>query len=460
MSVSCLNNLLLADRGNETVAFSAEQSVCWPQFLADIRSLVVKLKQTESHSIAVCCEDSYHFAVAFFAVAYADKKMVLPGNHQPAMLSALAELGCFDLLIYEGLVADDSIKEQIKLPLQASPDTQFCFSELKMEKVEITLFTSGSSGDPKAISKTLFMLNEEIKALEGIWGELLAGSTIVSTVSHQHIYGLLFRVLWPLCASRAFLRTDLIYPEQVLASAAKKQTLISSPALLKRLQGDVVNNGYRAVFSSGGPLSADASDLCKLLLKQNAFEVFGSTETGGIGYRQQLQADTPWTFFKQVTAKLGEQNCLSLKSPWISYENSDYYQSSDQCELLENKQFVLKGRVDRIVKIEEKRISLVEIETRLNELEWIRESTVLVLDEGHRLSLGALLCLNQHGTETVKEIGKGKFWIKLRQALRLWLEPIGIPRHFRIVDEIPVNKQGKRLHSDISALFSNINKQG
>ena len=246
----------------------------------------------------------------------------------------------------------------------------------------------------------------------------------------------------------------------MLASATKKQTLISSPALLKRLHGEAVNNGYRAVFSSGGPLSADASDLCKLLLKQNAFELFGSTETGGIGYRQQLQADTPWTFFKQVTPKLGDQNCLSLKSPWISYENSDYYQSSDQCELLENKQFVLKGRIDRIVKIEEKRISLVEVESRLNELEWIRESAVLVLDEGHRLSLGALICLNQHGTETISAIGKGKLWIKLRQALRLWLEPIGIPRHFRIVDEIPVNKQGKRLHSDISALFSNINKQG
>lgn len=459
MSVSYLNNLLLANRGNATVAFCADQTVCWAQFLADIRCLVVKLKQTECCSIAICCDDSYYFAVAFFAVAYADKKMVLPGNHQPAMLSTLFENGCFDLLIDDGLVVEDLIKNQIKLPLADYSVADFCFSELKIEEVEITLFSSGSSGAPKAISKTLFMLNEEIKALEQLWGELLADSRIVSTVSHQHIYGLLFRVLWPLCASRAFLRKDLVYPEQVIASATDKYTLISSPALLKRLQEGAMGNGYCAVFSSGGPLSADASDLCKSLLKQSAFEVFGSTETGGIGYRQQLEAHSAWTFFDQVTASLATQNCLSLKSPWISYENSDCYQSSDQCELLENNQFVLKGRVDRIVKIEEKRISLVEIETRLNELEWIQESAVLVIDEGHRLSVASLLCLNQKGAEKVKEIGKGKFWICLRHALRLWLEPVGMPRHFRIVDEIPVNKQGKRLHSDISALFSNINKQ-
>ena len=53
----------------------------------------------------------------------------------------------------------------------------------------------------------------------------------------------------------------------------------------------------------------------------------------------------------------------------------------------------------------------------------------------------------------MKRIGKGRFWIELRQALRLWLEPVGIPRHFRVVSEIPVNTQGKLLYNEIAALF-------
>ena len=130
-----------------------------------------------------------------------------------------------------------------------------------------------------------------------------------------------------------------------------------------------------------------------------------------------MQATIPWIFFPGIFSQLTADNCLSLRSPWI--DEKSWYQTSDQCELLENNQFVLKGRVDRIVKIEEKRISLIEVEQRLNQLEWIDESAVLVHDDLHRLSLGAVIKLTVQGKKTMQELGKGKFWIKLRQALRL-----------------------------------------
>jgi len=50
-------------------------------------------------------------------------------------------------------------------------------------------------------------------------------------------------------------------------------------------------------------------------------------------------------------------------------------------------------------------------------------------------------------------LGKGKFWRDLRQQLRRWLEPVGIPRRFRDVDEIPLNSQGKRLVRDLEQFF-------
>jgi len=464
MLLNSLTDLLLANRGHLTVSFTHHHSIPWSQFLTEVRSLTLLLKNKKARSIALCCDDSYLFSVAFFAALYANKKVILPGNHQPAMLTSLSSE--FELLVDDGLVAQttkDSLQQSvITLPLMATPElssSAFQFTPLDLTTTSITLFTSGSTGQPKAINKTLLMLNEEIKALQNLFGDVVADAAIVSTVSHQHIYGLLFRVLWPLCAGRPFAAKDLTYTEQIIDYANQAYVLISSPALLKRLQGGDGKGHYRAVFSSGGPLSSDASDRCRLLLNTTAFEIFGSTETGGIGFRQQQSIDTPWHFFPEVSAMLGEESCLALTSPWLSEglketdQDTGYYQTSDQCDLLENKQFRLKGRVDKIVKIEEKRVSLVEVEAHLNELAWVAESAVIVVTEPQRIALGALLTLTAEGELALQQLGKGRFWIKLRQQLRDWVEPVAIPRHFRITDEIPMNKQGKRLMQDITRLF-------
>ena len=458
MSFNSLSLLLLSERDDFIVAFDSKGDICWNDFLTDIRLLIEPIKAKQCSSIAICCEDSYFFSVAFFATIYAKKRIVLPGNHQPAMLLSLSSE--FDLLIDDGLVTQtvkESLnKNSILLPVEKKECQDFVFVELDLDAIDITLFTSGSTGTPKAIKKSLSMLDAEVNSLEKHFGPLLAETRIVSTVSHQHIYGLLFRVLWPLCSGRPFASKDLIYPEQVIANGSQQQTLISSPALLKRLENEGKQGHYCAVFSSGGALSSDASDACKNLLNQTAIEVFGSTETGGIGFRQQHEIDSAWTFFDEVIVKLGDESCLAVASPWLNDSANcgvDYYQTSDQCELLDHRQFRLKGRIDRIVKIEEKRISLIEVETHLDELQWIYESVVVVVIDSHRTALGALLTLTTEGEQELARLGKGRFWIKLRQSLRDWVEPVGIPRYFRVATEIPMNKQGKRLVQEITELF-------
>ncbi|MCV6071529.1 AMP-binding protein, partial [Escherichia coli] len=71
--------------------------------------------------------------------------------------------------------------------------------------------------------------------------------------------------------------------------------LVSSPALLKRLNEEHNPVAIRCVFSSGGPLPNQAAQHSHLLFGSLPIEVFGSTETGGIAYRQQHVASTPWT---------------------------------------------------------------------------------------------------------------------------------------------------------------------
>ncbi|GAB3517282.1 AMP-binding protein [Photobacterium alginatilyticum] len=473
-----LSVLMNAERDDKcSVAFGSDSFVCWSQFKADVEALTQALVTSPQEKWALCFDDSYHFAVAFIAAAYAKKHIILPGNHQE---DALAELAThFDVLLHDRfelckfigqhvlmpsiLDADATHNPELALSSKAesindgldhssSPTTFPFLSELPLDKVAITLFTSGSSGQPKAVTKTLECVNAEIVELEKTWGELISNSRVVSTVSHQHIYGLLFRVLWPLCAGRPFGREDLNYPEQVMVQATANTVLITSPALLKRLFDEQTTRPYRAVFSSGGPLSEAAARQSHALFSQLPIEVFGSTETGGMAYRQQHQASTSWTVFDVIDVALNADGCLRVCSPFIDPDN--WYQTSDQCQLMGERHFALNGRSDRVVKVEEKRISLTEVEHRLCQLSWVEEAAVLTVDDSRRVVLAAVITLTSEGQQHIQAIGKGKFWLDVRQQLRRWLEPVGIPRRFREVAEIPLNSQGKRLVRDLEQFFN------
>lgn len=282
-------------------------------------------------------------------------------------------------------------------------------------------------------------------------GEKIPNSRIESTVSHQHIYGLLFRVLWPLCAGNPFARHSLEFPEQITHHANQDTVLVSSPALLKRLTEEHLPTRLRCLFSSGGPLPFAAANHAEELFNFRPIEVFGSTETGGIAYRQQVTEQTPWSLFPKVEAELNQENCLRLRSAHI--DPTGWYQTADECEFVSENQFILKGRTDRIIKVEEKRVSLVEVEKRIDQLDYVQECAVIPMQQAERLILAAAIVLTDSGKAKLTELGKGKFWLLLRNELRRWLEPIAVPRSFRVVKEIPLNSQGKRQVAELEKLF-------
>ncbi|EGU42746.1 AMP-binding protein [Vibrio splendidus] len=456
VSYTSLSELLTQNRVPESiVCFDDNSEITWQTFNDDLSKLIWQLSSSTVQRVAICTQDSYLFSVAFVASAAANKHIILPGNYQPCALAELSEH-------FNCLLVDDSIGtvevgdvRNIQALLDSSTEAEKSQSDglpaIDLAATHLTLFTSGSSGTPKAINKTLELLDIETAQLHKNWGKLLKGNQVQSTVSHQHIYGLLFRVLWPLCSGIPFARNNLEYPEQILSHANKNCVLISSPALLKRLKHETNQVQLAGVFSSGGPLPTEAAHQSRDLLGHLPIEVFGSTETGGIAFRQQESAQTPWQLFDCIEASLNRENCIKLLSPYIDKNN--WYQTADECEMVSASQFILKGRTDRVIKIEEKRVSLVEVEKRLEQLPWISECVVIPFEEPERLILASVLVLSEEGQATLSTMSKGKFWLLLRTELRKWLEPIAIPRKYRIVDAIPLNSQGKRLTSHIEQLI-------
>ncbi|PMG45388.1 AMP-fatty acid ligase [Vibrio lentus] len=454
VSYTSLSELLSQNRSPDSiVCFDDNSEITWQTFNDDLSRLVHLLSSSPFQRVAICTQDSYLFSVAFLACAVSRKHIILPGNYQPCALAELNEH--FDCLLVDDAIGTVEVSEVRNIQTLLDTETREPLTDnlpaIVLAAIQLTLFTSGSSGTPKAINKTLEHLDIETAQLDKNWGELIKGNRVHSTVSHQHIYGLLFRILWPLCSGVPFARSNLEYPEQILSHANKNCVLISSPALLKRLKHETNTAQLAGVFSSGGPLPTESAHQSQNLLGHLPIEVFGSTETGGIAFRQQESAQTPWQLFDCIEASLNSENCIKLLSPYI--DNNNWYQTADECEMVSENQFILKGRTDRVIKIEEKRVSLVEVEKRLEQLPWISECVVIPFEEPERLILASVLVLSEEGQATLSTMSKGKFWLMLRSELRKWLEPIAIPRKYRIVDEIPLNSQGKRLTSHIEQLI-------
>ncbi|MCW5262267.1 AMP-dependent synthetase [Verminephrobacter eiseniae] len=407
--------------------------------------------QPQSHC-ALYLNDPFEFAAALLAAWHAGKTVVMPGDDRPDTVRALLDVGYL-------LVGD--------LPgsLSVCPETgtTMCKRQpLNLSAARLRLYTSGSQGRPEAIDKRLEQLTSEIDALQEAFGPLLAGSgmendppTVWATVSHQHIYGLLFLVLWPLVAGRPFGLRRLLYPEDLAAClGARASVLVSSPAHLKRLGNpphwSEVRQHLRCVFSSGGPLPFEVSRSAAMVLGQTPVEVFGSSETGGIAWRQCASAEDSWQLFSDVQWRL-HNGCLAVCSPQLP--DAAWWSTSDRAEPAGIHGFRLLGRADRIVKIEEKRVSLDAMEQQLLKTPWVQEAKALVVDTPIGARVGVVAVLTPAGREQVQR-GQRILLDLLRTTLASGVEAVALPRRWRFVDALPVNAQGKSPEALLRALFT------
>jgi acyl-coenzyme A synthetase/AMP-(fatty) acid ligase/3-hydroxymyristoyl/3-hydroxydecanoyl-(acyl carrier protein) dehydratase len=279
-------------------------------------------------------------------------------------------------------------------------------------------------------------------------------------VSHQHIYGLLFRVLWPLQAGRVIHAHSHDQPEALaLALAQRPCLLVASPAHLKRLPEHLDWQGaarqLRAVFSSGGMLAADASLHAASLLGHAPIEVYGSSETGGIAWRQRTDgARDSWSALPFVEWRVSEpEHLLEVRSSQVG--PGGWLQLADRIAADGNGGFVLQGRSDRIVKIEEKRVSLEALEAALAGSGLVLEARVIACPEraGLRQALAAFVVLTPGGQALFEAGGKAALNKRLREVLAATVEAVALPRRWRYLAQMPVNAQGKTSHAQLLALL-------
>jgi len=427
------------------------------------RRIAAVLAPQAIQRVALYCDGLDDFIAAFIGCLLARKTIVLLPNLQPDFVAGIG--AGFDLLLtdrpdFKSAAVINTQTVAALFEAGATADS-VSFDANVLQQGRLEIFTSGSTGEPKRIDKTLAQLEAEVNALEILWGNTVGAATIVSTVSHQHIYGLLFRVLWPLLTQREVVRDIFQYPEPLLQQllALPAAVLVSSPAQLKRMPQLVdmtalAGGRLRAVFSSGGRLDNRTALAVLNVSGTPVIEVLGSTETGGVAWRcQQSEFDrTLWQPLPGVAVRVeGDDDALVVNSPFIGNVDGAGFIMGDRARLGANGSFELLERLDAIVKVEGKRVALTEITARLSASPLVSEAAAILL-QAQRDSIVVAVVLSDAGCALLAQGRR-----TLNDILRAWLadyfEAVVLPKKWRYVDALPVNAQGKLTQVALLALF-------
>ncbi|HKP94990.1 MAG TPA: hypothetical protein VJ385_04460, partial [Fibrobacteria bacterium] len=215
-------------------------------------------------------------------------------------------------------------------------------------------------------------------------------------------------------------------------------------------------------FSSGGPLPWACVPACTAMLGTPPVEIYGSSETGGIAWRRRRKEDEPWTLFPKVEIAVSAEGDLVLtasphRAASLPFATSDRVRPAERG-------FQLLGRGDRIVKLEEKRLSLTAMEELLAAHPRVAEARLLVLPgepdggtsgaPGGRETLGAVLRLRDGEIPLRGSDARAALVRSLRDHLLRGFDRVLLPKRWRMVAALPVNAAGKTVQADLRALFA------
>jgi acyl-coenzyme A synthetase/AMP-(fatty) acid ligase/3-hydroxymyristoyl/3-hydroxydecanoyl-(acyl carrier protein) dehydratase len=325
------------------------------------------------------------------------------------------------------------------------------------------LFTSGTTDGEKPVTKCIRHLEDEVRELHATWNTLVGEATFFSAASHQHVYGLLFGVLWPLYAGHTFQRHHYLHPSELVPRMrdAGDCVLASVPTHLKRLvrhaHAPTLRGVCRAIFSSGGPLETDVAHDIAGALGTPPIEVLGSTETGGIAWRTQQPGveECRWTPFTDVRITCnGDDGLLRVRSPFVSVDAGEKgFATGDRISLHSDGRFALEGRSDHVVKVGEKRLDLTRMASQLRAKPTVEEVALATIDREAELRVAATIVPSEEGWELIQQEGERAFVRVLRACLGDAWDPVLHPRYWRVVSRLPANSQGKVPLDALRSLF-------
>ena len=419
-------------------------------FLLRVQDWINALHEQQTSRCAVYHSDAFEFLAILFALWQLKCTACIPGDNRPGTVQHLAtHVDSFVGEFSDGITAGNSVSSHqagIKQWLTLPPDF-----------IALEIYTSGSTGEPKPVTKTISQLEHEIAVLELLWPGRQE-CVVLATVSHQHLYGMTFRLFWPFCAGQPFARKLCEYSEDIFHQAKHYAafSLISSPSHLTRMNTSVswdeLSGRCYYLISSAAPLARQDSLNVGRLLNVPVREIYGSSETGAVAWRvqQECEVDALWQALPEVQLSPDDDGTLCVRSPYLG--DIEAFTLPDRVAFDHDGRFKLIGRVDRIVKVEGKRVSLAARERLLLECSLIKNARVLTLQR-KRIEAAVVVQLSDEGELQLRKNGRKSLVKIFKELLRDHFEAVVLPRRWRFVEQMPYNSQGKLPMDALQAMF-------
>jgi 4-coumarate--CoA ligase (photoactive yellow protein activation family) len=301
---------------------------------------------------------------------------------------------------------------------------------------DICFSTSGSTGIPKNIVHTWRTLLAEIAFFSDYLKALPAPpSRIVALIPPHHIYGFLFTVMLPAELAVPSIRGLAGYAAVFSGRVERGDVVIAVPSLLHQLAQRkwYVPEGI-TVVCSGGPCSEITLQSLQQRGVATTVEVYGSSETSGIGVRTNpaaaYQLLPRWEMRSDSTLFDCIENREVCIPDIIKWDSQQHFRPS--------------GRIDQAVSVNGVNVFPKHVAQQLMRHSKVLDARVRLLTADYSRGLKALLIVSAPLSEEEQQV----IIAEVRTLAAQHLTVQEIPVRFTVATSIPVNPMGKEVDWD------------
>ncbi len=388
----------------------------------DLKRLIaaeINFLKNKKDNVVIIEGDNFSFIIQFWAALFCSKKVYLITDK-----NRLKNLD-FEYDVLEGYVKEPS---------------EFLNYDIDILSPLVNFYTSGSSGTPKLIKKSLNNLIVEAKDAGKELKLSQKNYTVMSSTTMCHLFGITMHLFVPLCNGLVISTKNISYPEDIDVENA---ILISTPTFLCALPkfDSSLKIPPKYIITAGSKLN---KELYEYFEKQSdIIEIYGSTETGIIAHKIKYEDD--FVLFNNVNIQVNGGKA-EVQSEYI-YEKKIVL--NDDIEI-NNRYLKLNNRTDRLYKIYEKRVDAEEIEYHLKLNKFVNDCYITKSGE----KLVCLCALSKLGQEFLLSNNISALTKNLKRHLYEVSEIV--PQKWKFIDEIPMTKAGKINKNIVEHIF-NIN---
>jgi malonyl-CoA/methylmalonyl-CoA synthetase len=353
--------------------------------------------------------------------------------------------------------------------------------EINMDDPGLIIYTSGTTGTPKGAILTQENLVHDARNIIHIW-EITDSDVVCHALPLFHVHGLCFELHTALMAGSQLIMLDRFTPETVIDVLTKTEgdyvctVFMAVPAMYGKLMDHIgekkLDFHHMRLWTSGSaPLLARDFERIRNVFGKEPVEREGMTETGmnfsnpvrgvrkpgSIGVPLpglEVRIVDPETLADVASGEVGE---FWLRGPavapgyWRKPEETakafkgGWFRTGDLGRVDEEGYYFLTDRLKHIIISGGENISPKEVETVINQLDGVVESSVVgIPDEKWGEKVVAAVVTRPEAALTPNEIQTF-----CREHLHTWK----CPKEIALLDELPKNRMGKVLKEEVGKIF-------